>query len=159
MNLVTAEYLWAVLMTGLICPEKVDRDDQYSHMFADGIELPIEIGEKLNIYFSSGDSAYLLDVALDTSRSFRLATEKPENHLVLIAFLLREKLISASEASRLSQVDTSNHSLMSSRALDVVRLAEAVAEEERLGFKAADSDDFLESNLLEFCRSKGIFIV
>lgn len=156
MDAATAEYFWNVLLTNLIYPTKVDLDDQLSRMFSESIDLPRGIDEKLNLYFITRDNKHLVEAAIEAAGSFRLVREKPENHLILVAFLLNKNFISATEACALSQIDSSHFPLMSEDAIDLVRLAETVAEEQRMGFKNAGSDNFLESNLLEFSRLKGI---
>jgi hypothetical protein len=155
MNAPTVKYFWGVVTTGLISSMEVDFDNQHSRMFDENIELPQSIEDKLNEYFFTHKQSYLVQAAIDAVKSFRLTSIDPESHLVLVAFLLVNNFITVNEACMFSQIDTSNFSLMSEEAQDIVRLTETVDEEQKMGFKKIDSDDFLKVNLLEFAQQKG----
>jgi hypothetical protein len=157
MNTVTTKYLWNLILAGLIKPAAVDFDSQHSQMFEEDIELPSEIETKLNQYFDTHEKTYLLEAAVEVVKSFQLTSQNPDAHLILVTFLLKDHLISTKEACSLVQANVSNFSLLSMEGQDIVRLAETVEEEQKIGFMAIDSDDFLESNLLDFCQQKGFF--
>lgn len=150
MNAVAAKYFWNVIVAGLVSPRIADFDELHTQLFGEDIDMPCVIEEKLNEYFCTHDQIHLVGAAIDAVRYFRLTCEIPEKHLILVAFLLKKKIISRAEACKYSQIDRSNFPLMSEDARNLVRLAEVVAEEELIGVRAVDYDNFFESHLFGF---------
>ena len=157
MNTEGVEFFWKVLHDGLIHRKPLNVAEMHAQLFTGEFDLHTAIETRLDAYFNRQDAEDLTEAALIGARSFFFASEMPGEHLVLIAFLLRKKYISAEDACNLAQIDASSFSLMSESARDIVRLAETISEEQRIGFMAASDDDLLEASLLEYCESKGIF--
>lgn len=148
------QYFWEVISRELLLGEGRS-EDLGLRLYEDGADLPRALESALASYFSTGERRHLLKAASDAARGLFLVNENPEEHLVLIAFLLRVRTISPDTANELARLDSSNFALMSQDAVDFVGVAEMVAEEQEMGIKEIASDDFFESNLMRFSESKG----
>jgi hypothetical protein len=135
----------------------VDKHDrcELAEAFGGLVEsFPQEMRDAFELLCVDADYERLLSFAKFTASSFYLTSEAPEEHLALVATLLRVGEISVELAANLARVHPSNFSRMSRHAIAVVDAAERVVEEESLGFASIDSDNFFSSALLEFAYLK-----
>jgi hypothetical protein len=151
-----AEYVYEMLHRTLINKQSGGHDDDVATFYDGALDLPAAIAERVDVCLTRQEVLSHVDLALEAVRKYYFSGSLPEGHLVLVSFLLWAKHISSKEACELAQLDESNFSLMTDSARSVVLRAEAISEEQRLGFKSVDEDDALEACLLAFCKDKGI---
>src|SRR5688572_21705142 len=151
-----AEFLYGLLYQRLIKMEPIRSDAAIASFYGDAIDLPDDLAERVDTCLREQDIRSIIDLALATVRTYFLAETLPDGHLVLLAFLLWAKYISAEEACNLAQLDASHFSLITEPGKVAVLRMQAIAEEQRMGFMSVGEDDAVEQCLLAFCEEKGI---
>lgn len=156
MNDLSAQYMWSFIASEVIGYQQQASEALDSARYEIDEELPRDIEALLSAYFASGDRQLAVEAAITTARRFYLSSYRPEDHLLLVAYLLDKQIIASEEACKLAQIDHSNFALMGNDAKNVVRIAETLAEERHLGLFTVGADSLLEQELQAFCSSKRI---
>lgn len=153
MNEAVVQYIWLFVTTKVMALSTNATDLDAARFSLDG-DFPTDLDEKITQYFCSSGKQQAIQVAIVAAREFYLTSFKPDEHLMLVAYLLREGAIGLDEACALAQIDHSNFALMGNDAKNIVMLAETVAEEQRLGLLAIDADDLLARELNQYLETR-----
>lgn len=154
MNANAAEYIWRFIAIHAIGND-YKKADSLDERFLSEIDLPCDIMDKIIRYFISKDRDQAIHIAIIVAREYLLASFKPNEHIFLTAYLLREGKIDSEEACMLVQVDHSNFGLMNNDARNIVMSAECITEEKRLALFDTDSDQLLGDELVQYIKNHG----
>ena len=155
MDTCTAEYIWNFIATHVIGNGHGKSDHLGDTVFSSEIDLPLDIEDMMLQYFNSKDREKAVQIAPDTARKYQMASFKPNEHMLLIAYLAQEGKINLKEASILAQIDRSNFGLMNNDAKNLVITAEFITEERELALFDTDSDQLLGKELAQYVNNHG----
>lgn len=158
MNTATVNLLWPLFRGFLRKDKSTDSAEFYASLYSSEIDISVELERVIVHYVDGGcQMADFNALAAQAVRGYIFSESRPEAHLLLVGYLLSKDVIAADEACTLVQLDHSRFHLLDRTAIDLVRLAETVAEDEKMGMGAVASDGFFKENLMDYCSGLGFF--